>query len=219
VNKAKEVKDKISNVIDNLFGDSNNVSTVRSEFRNSMRKLNSINDLLKKMENTNRSDLYNIQFVSQYNKSNHGEIIDEIHSWFLIYEEELGKEEPETNIKDTSEYDDYVKVMEQAVEINEKASKAYDSVDKSYLANEKNRVTSGLSADANAINAYRNNIDYANGLLENAIEKCDDLKDAIASLESSKDNWEDSLNKCPEGEEFTTSTRAELDNISENYLM
>jgi len=59
VNKAKEVKDKISNVIDNLFGDSNNVSTVRSEFRNSMRKLNSINDLLKKMENTNRSDLYN----------------------------------------------------------------------------------------------------------------------------------------------------------------
>ena len=217
VNKAKEVKDKISNVIDNLFGDSNNVSTVRSEFRNSMRKLNSINDLLKKMENTNRSDLYNIQFVSQYNKSNHGEIIDEIHSWFLIYEEELGKEEPETNIKDTSEYDDYVKVMEQAVKINEKASKAYDSVDKSYLANEKNRVTSGLSADANAINAYRNNIDYANGLLENAIEKCDDLKDAIASLESSKDNWEDSLNKCPEGEEFTTSTRAELDNISELF--
>lgn len=59
MNKAKEVKDKISNVIDNLFGDSNNVSTVRSEFRNSMRKLNSINDLLKKMENTNRSDLYN----------------------------------------------------------------------------------------------------------------------------------------------------------------
>lgn len=217
MNKTEKVKNKIGNIMNSIFGDSDKLSTIRSEFNDAMRNLNSINDVLEDIEDTELDDLYAIQLVSQYNKSNHGVIIDEIHNWYLNYEKELGEEEPETNIRDTSEYEDYIKIMDQATKVNKKATDAYKNITEGYLANEREAVNESLIADSIYIDKYRIKIAYANELLENAIKKCGELKDAIESLETSKKNWGNALDKCPKDEEFTVSTRAELDSISELF--
>ncbi|OPZ88361.1 MAG: hypothetical protein BWY74_03175 [Firmicutes bacterium ADurb.Bin419] len=106
--------------------------------------------------------------------------------------------------------------MDKAVAIYNKVDRAYDTISYNFSA-EANLLSNDLNVFATRIFQDRAALNEAITTLADAIEGAQAVIDAINELESKKADWGTALESSPEGDEFTTSTQAEYDNISELF--
>ena len=208
---------------------------LKSTFNNRVNNLNNLEPLLSDMYDNSVNELYAIQFVRQY--SEYEDQIKDLHTIFCkyrnrvegIYEkeesesDEEGEEEdeeieeaPSVDIESTPEYQAYVKIMDNAVKINQKAKEAYNKI-RIDIKKDANKMDSDLYNLATLVSAYYSIIYQADRALNSAVNKADELIKEITKLEAAKKNWGDAINSCPKGDEFTDGAKAEFDNVSELF--
>ncbi len=193
-----------------------------NNFNSYLRHINETNIILiDAIYNNSVDKLYATQCVRQYNDSRYSDYIYNLDMNFWKLMNLRGEENPEYEYKyDADEYEEYVQAMDRAVKVFEKVDSCYQSY-KSSRSNSLTDKAAKLNTDvgnfASDLQNRRTALVMAIDALEDAIRDADDLVDEINELEEKKARWGTALDKCPEGDEFTTNTQAEFDNVSELF--
>lgn len=185
-------------------------------FNNYLRYINELNGLIDEIHTKSVDKFYATQCVRQYNDSGYSDYIYNLDMNFWKLMNLRGEENPEYEYKyDADEYEEYVEIMDKAVKVFEKVDSCYQS----YKSNSANNLTlkaEKLNTDvgnfASNLQNRRTTLVMAVDALEDAIRDADDLINEINELEEKRERWGTALDKCPEGDEFTTNTQAEYEN-------
>lgn len=204
------------------------VDSLDDSFQNYVDYINDMSQFVNQMYATDLSNLYTVQFVRQYSK--YGDLVYnmDLYFWKLMVaksreaedgeeaDEESDEEADDFDPKETSQYRQYDDIMKKAVGITINVNRAYNSF-REDLVGKANTLNSNLNTFGTDLENRSTAIDMAISALEDAMSDADGLINEINELEAKKANWGDALSKCPQGDEFTTNTKAEYDNVSELF--
>jgi hypothetical protein len=189
-----------------------------SNFNNYLRYIDEVSPLINEISARAQNQFYDSQCVRQYNKSRYSDYIYNLDMYFGKLMTLRAEENPEYEYRyDADEYEAYAEAMEKAVEVFDKVEFCYLS----YRTNELTRKATQLDTDvgnfATNLKDKRTRIENAIHALGNAISDANALINELNELEEKRQRWGESLDRCPEGDEFTTNTQAEFDNVSDLF--
>lgn len=188
-------------------------------FDNSLRYVEGVSDLINEILNTPQHEFYDTQCVRQYNKSMYSDYIYNLDMNFRKLIVLRTEENPEYEYRyDADEYEAYAEAMDKAVEVFDKVEFCYLVYGGNGLLTRKaTQLDSDVGNFATNLKDKRTRIENAIQALGNAISDANALINELNELEEKRQRWGESLDRCPEGDEFTTNTQAEFDNVSELF--
>ncbi len=192
------------------------VDSLDDTFQNYVDYINDMSQFVNQMYATDLSRLYTVQFVRQYSK--YGDLVYnmDLYFWKLMVKMSRESDDDDFDPKETSQYRQYDNIMKKAVGITINVNRAYDSF-REDLVGKANTLNNNLNTFGTDLENRSTAIGRAISALQDAMSDADRLINEINELEAKRANWGDSLSRCPAGDEFTTNTKAEYDNVSELF--